>query len=245
MALDTETPERTSLDTDPLAAGANLATVAPGVDITTLDDTTMVMNMGPQHPSTHGVLRVVLELDGEVIVRATPHMGFVHTGIEKELEYQTYMKGVTLTDRIDYVASLLENAAFSLSVEKLLDIAPPPRGRCLRVMLMELERSASHLVWLGTHLLDIGAMTVFFYAFQQREKILDLKEMMSGVRMMASWIVPGGLRGDAPEGWFERAKEFVDGFPRALEEIEALLNANPIFRERTQGVGYLAVEEIG
>src|ERR1041385_3240122 len=138
----------------------NTATVAPGVEITAMDDQTMIVNMGPQHPSTHGVLRIVLELDGEVIVRATPHIGYVHTGIEKELEFQTYLKGVTLTDRIDYVASLLENAAFSLSVEKLLDIAPPPRGQCLRVMLMEMERLASHLVWLGTHCLDIGAMTV-------------------------------------------------------------------------------------
>ncbi|MCS6775002.1 MAG: NADH dehydrogenase (quinone) subunit D [Chloroherpetonaceae bacterium] len=216
---------------------------AQGVSIDPLDDTTMVVNMGPQHPSTHGVLRIVLELDGETIVRATPHIGYVHTGIEKELEYQTYMKGVTLTDRIDYVASLLENAAFSLSVEKLLGVEPPPRGKALRVMLMELERIASHMVWLGTHLLDLGAMTVFFYAFQQREKVLDLKEMMSGVRMMTSWIVPGGLRGDAPEGWFERAKAFCDDFPRAMEEIEDLLNANPIFRERTQGVGYISAED--
>jgi NADH-quinone oxidoreductase subunit D len=219
------------------------ATLAQGVQIDALDDQTMVVNMGPQHPSTHGVLRVVLELDGEVIVRATPHVGYVHTGIEKELEYQTYMKGVTLTDRIDYVAALIENGAFSLSVEKLLGVEPPPRGQVLRVMLMEMERIASHLVWLGTHCLDLGAMTVFFYAFQQREKILDMKEMMTGVRMMSSWIVPGGLRGDAPDGWFERGKEFCDGFPRAIEEIENLLNANPIFRERTQGVGVIGVED--
>lgn len=216
---------------------------AQGVSIDALDDTTMVVNMGPQHPSTHGVLRIVLEMDGEIIVRATPHIGYVHTGIEKTMEYNTYMKAVTLTDRIDYVASLLENAAYALSVEKLLDIEPPPRGQVLRVMLMEMERIASHMVWLGTHLLDLGAMTVFFYAFQQREKILDLKEMLSGVRMMTSWIVPGGLRGDAPEGWFERAREFCDGFPRAMDEIQDLLNANPIFRERTQGVGYLSPED--
>src|SRR5579871_2004539 len=222
----------------------NTASVAAqGVEIDALDDQTMVVNMGPQHPSTHGVLRVVLELDGETIVRATPHIGYVHTGIEKTIEYNTYLKAVTLTDRMDYVSALINNAAYTLSVEKLLGIEPPPRGQVLRVMLMELQRIASHLVWLGTHLMDVGAMTVFFYSFQQREKILDLVEMMAGVRMMPSWIVPGGLRGDAPEGWFERAKEFVDGFPRALEEIEALLNANPIFRERTQGVGYLAVED--
>ncbi|HZT41473.1 MAG TPA: NADH dehydrogenase (quinone) subunit D [Chthonomonadaceae bacterium] len=216
---------------------------AQGVTIDALDDQTMVVNMGPQHPSTHGVLRVVLELDGEVIARATPHIGYVHTGIEKEIEYQTYLKAVTLTDRVDYVASLIENAAYSLSVEKLLGVEPPPRGQMLRVMLMEMERIASHLVWLGTHCLDIGAMTVFFYAFQQREKILDMKEMISGVRMMSSWIVPGGLRGDAPEGWFERGKAFCDDFPRAIAEIEDLLNANPIWRERTQGVGVISVED--
>jgi NADH-quinone oxidoreductase subunit D len=220
-----------------------VADLGNGVQVDVLDDSTMVVNMGPQHPSTHGVLRVVLELDGEVIVRATPHIGYVHTGIEKELEYQTYMKGVTLTDRIDYVASLLENAAFSLSVEKLLGVTPPPRGQYLRVLLMELERLASHLVWLGTHVLDLGGMTVYFYAFSQREKILELKEMMSGVRMMTSWIVPGGLRGDAPEGWFARVKTFIDEFPRALQELENLLNANPIFRERTQGVGILTTED--
>ena len=214
-----------------------------GVQIDALDDQTMVVNMGPQHPSTHGVLRVVLELDGELIVRATPHIGYVHTGIEKTIEYNTYMKAVTLTDRMDYVSALINNAAYTLSVEKLLGIEPPPRGQVLRVMLMELQRIASHLVWLGTHILDLGAMTVYFYTFLQREKILDLVEMMSGVRMMPSWIVPGGLRGDAPDGWLARAKEFVDDFPRAMEELENLLNANPIFRERTQGIGTLTPED--
>lgn len=214
-----------------------------GISVDALDDQTMVMNMGPQHPSTHGVLRVVLELDGEVIARATPHIGYVHTGIEKTIEYNTYLKAVTLTDRMDYVSALINNAAFTLATEKLLGIEPPPRGKTLRVMLMELQRIASHLVWLGTHLLDIGAMSIFFYAFMQREKILDLVEMMSGVRMMPSWIVPGGLRGDAPVGWLERAADFVNDFPRALEEIENLLNANPIFRERTQGVGTIKIED--
>ncbi len=230
MAIDTEELNTNTFDVQ-------------GVTIDALDDTTMVINMGPQHPSTHGVLRIVLELDGETIVRATPHIGYVHTGIEKTMEFQTYMKAVTLTDRIDYVAPLIENTAYSLSVEKLLGVEVPPRGQMLRVLLMEMERIASHLVWLGTHLLDLGAMTVFFYAFQQREKILDMKEMMSGVRMMTSWIVPGGLRGDTPDGWFERAREFCDGFPRAMEEIEDLLNANPIFRDRTEGIGQLSLED--
>jgi NADH-quinone oxidoreductase subunit D len=216
---------------------------AQGVSIDPLDDTTMVVNMGPQHPSTHGVLRVVLELDGEIITKAVCHIGYVHTGIEKSMEYQTYLKAVTNTDRMDYLSAHINNAAYTLSVENLLGITPPPRGQCLRVMLMEMQRIASHLVWLGTHCLDIGAMTVFFYAFQQREKLLNMTEAMSGVRMMPSWIVPGGLRGDAPEGWFERAKDFCDGFPRAMEEIEDLLNANPIWRDRTQGVGIISAEE--
>jgi NADH-quinone oxidoreductase subunit D len=216
---------------------------AQGVSIDPIDDTSMVINMGPQHPSTHGVLRVVLELDGETIVRATPHMGYVHTGIEKEGEYQTYVKAVTITDRMDYLSAHINNLAYTLSVEKILDMEPPPRGQYLRVVLMELQRIASHLVWLGTHALDIGAMTVFFFAFREREKILDINEQMTGVRMMPSWIVPGGLRGDAPEGWFERVKEFIDEFPRRIDEYETLVDQNPIWRERTQGIGILTPEQ--
>ena len=169
MALDTRLEE---LNT----ASLNMQ----GVTLDALDNTTMVMNMGPHHPSTHGVLRLVLELDGEVITRATPHIGYVHTGIEKTMEFQTYMKAVTLTDRMDYVSAHINNAAYTLSVENLLGIKPPPRGQYLRMMLMEIQRIASHLVWLGTHCLDIGAMTVFFYALQQLERLLDLTEMMSG-----------------------------------------------------------------
>src|SRR5215467_1776813 len=186
------------------------ATIAQGVAIDPIDDTTMVINMGPQHPSTHGVLRIVLELDGETIVRATPHMGYVHTGIEKEGEYQTYLKAVTITDRMDYLSAHINNLAYTLSVENLLGIEPPIRGQYIRVMLSELQRIASHLVWLGTHALDIGAMTVFFYAFREREKLMDLNEMVSGVRMMPSWIVPGGLRGDLPDIFLERCKKFID-----------------------------------
>ena len=230
-------------ETEPNAVIDRPITTASGVQIDAIDDTTMVVNMGPQHPSTHGVLRVVLELDGETIISATPHVGYVHTGIEKTMEYNTYMKAVPLTDRMDYVSALINNAAFTFSVEKLLDIEIPPRGQVLRVILMELQRIASHLVWLGTHLLDLGAMTVYFYALQQREYILDLVEMMSGVRMMPSWIVPGGLRGDAPDGWVSRAATFIDEFPAKLDEMEALLHANPIFRERTQGVGIISGEE--
>lgn len=216
---------------------------AQGVRIDPIDESTMVINMGPQHPSTHGVLRLVLELEGETIVKCTPHIGYVHTGIEKEGEYQTYMKAVTITDRMDYLSAHINNLAFSLSVEKLLGVEPPPRGQYLRVILSEIQRIASHLVWLGTHALDIGAMTVFFYCFREREKLLDLTEMMSGVRMMPSWIVPGGLRGDAPEGWFERCKAVMDEFPYRIDEYETLIDQNPIWRERTQGIGIITAEE--
>lgn len=226
-----------------LAQVNTAATQAQGVQLDPIDDTTMVINMGPQHPSTHGVLRIVLELDGETIVRATPHMGYVHTGIEKEGEYQTYLKAVTITDRMDYLSAHINNLAYTLSVEKLLDIAPPPRGQHIRVVLSELQRIASHLVWLGTHALDIGAMTVFFYAFREREKLMDLNEMMAGVRMMPSWIVPGGLRGDTPPGWIERCKAFIDEFPSKVDEYETLVDQNPIWRERTQGIGYISPED--
>ncbi len=190
------------MSTDTLApVSSTPISSAPGVQLEVLNDSTMIVNMGPHHPSTHGVLRIVLEMDGETIVHATPHIGYVHTGIEKTIEYNCYLKAVPLTDRMDYVSGLINNAAYTLSVEKLLGVEPPPRGQALRVILMELQRIASHLVWLGTHMLDLGAMSVFFYSFQQREYILDLVEMMTGSRLMPSWIVPGGLRGDAPEGW--------------------------------------------
>lgn len=212
---------------------------AQGFSIDPIDESTMVLNMGPQHPSTHGVLRLVIELDGETIVSCTPHIGYVHTGIEKEGEYQTYAKAVMITDRMDYVSAHINNLAYTLSVEKLLGVEPPPRGQYLRVILSEMQRIASHLVWLGTHAMDIGAMTLFFYAFRERERLMDLNEMMSGVRMMPSWIVPGGLRGDAPEGWFDRLKAAMDDLPRRIDEYETLLDQNPIWRERTQGIGVL------
>ncbi len=219
------------------------AMAAQGITLDPVDDSTIVLNMGPQHPSTHGVLRLVLELDGETIVSVTPHIGYVHTGIEKEGEYQSYLKAVTITDRMDYVSAHINNLAFCLSVERLLGVEPPPRGQYLRVLLSEIQRMASHLVWLGTHALDLGAMTVFFYAMREREKLLDLTEMLSGVRLMPSWIVPGGLRGDVPEGWFERCKLVLDDLPGRFAEYETILDQNPIWCERTQGVGIISADE--
>jgi NADH-quinone oxidoreductase subunit D len=200
----------------------------------------MVVNMGPQHPSTHGVLRLVLELDGETIRKATPHIGYLHTGLEKTMENLSYYKALVVTDREDYLSNLINNLAYSMAVEKLLDVEVTPRARRLRLILNELERIASHLIWLGTHALDIGAMTIFFYTWRERDQILDLKEMLSGVRMMTSWICPGGLRGDVPEGWLYRAQKFVDNFPRKLDEYNRLLTKNPIWIERLSGIGKIS-----
>ena len=204
---------------------------------------TMTINMGPSHPSTHGVLRLVLELDGETVVRCTPHIGYLHTGIEKTMENLSYYKALVLTDREDYLSNLCNNLAYSLAVEKLLDVAIPPKADYMRVLLNELERIASHCLWLGTHALDIGAMSMFFYTWQDRDRILELKEHLSGVRTKTSWICPGGLRGDAPQGWLERVRAFLDYFPARIELYEGLLTNNPIWIERTRSIGMLSAEE--
>ena len=206
-------------------------------------ENTMIVNMGPQHPSTHGVLRVITELDGETIVQCKCVIGYLHTGMEKEAEYQQYNKCVVMTDRMDYLNANGNNLAHALAVEKLLECEIPKRAQYLRVILAELSRLASHLVWMGTHALDLGAMTPFFYAFQQRELILDLFEMFSGVRMMPSWIVPGGLRGDMPAEFEPRLRTFLKGFGGELEVLEGLLSDNPIFKERTFDVGILSAEQ--
>lgn len=206
-------------------------------------ENTMVVNMGPQHPSTHGVLRVICELEGETIVQAKCVIGYLHTGMEKEAEYQQYHKCVVMTDRMDYLNANGNNLAHALAVEKLLGCEIPKRGQYLRVILAELSRIASHCVWLGTHALDLGAMTPFFYIMVQREKVLDMFEMFSGVRMMPSWIVPGGLRGDMPEGFDQRLNEFLDGFEAELTVVENMLVENPIWKERCIGVGVLSGEE--
>ncbi|MGH7360563.1 MAG: NADH-quinone oxidoreductase subunit D, partial [Candidatus Methylomirabilales bacterium] len=181
---------------------------------------TMTLNMGPQHPSTHGVLRLVLELDGEVVVRCVPHIGYLHTGMEKTMEDKRYQQALTVTDRMDYLAPMSNNLAFVLSVEKLLGIEATERARIIRVMMVELTRIKSHLVWLGTHALDIGAMSVFLYCFREREKILDLYEMVSGQRMMSSYIRVGGLMADLPDGFERRVRDFIDEFPKRVDEYE-------------------------
>ncbi len=204
------------------------------------DAETMTINMGPSHPSTHGVLRLVLELDGETVVRCTPHIGYLHTGIEKTMENLSYYKALVLTDREDYLSNLCNNLAYSLAVEKLMQVEIPKKAQYMRVLLNELERIASHSLWLGTHCLDIGAMSVFFYTWQDRERVLEIKEHLSGVRTKTSWICPGGLRGDAPTGWLTRVQEFLDYFPARIEMYEGLLTNNPIWIERTRGVGVIS-----
>ncbi|MBZ5591298.1 MAG: NADH dehydrogenase (quinone) subunit D [Acidobacteriia bacterium] len=204
----------------------------------------MVLNMGPQHPSTHGVLRLLLELDGETIVSAQPDIGYLHTGIEKEFEVKNYQQGVTLTDRIDYLAPLSNNLCYCLAAEKLLGLEIPPMAQWQRVMLTELTRLNSHLVWLGTHAIDIGAMSVFLYCFREREDILRIFEMYSGQRMMTSYFRIGGLALEPPRGWHKRIKDFIDVFPSRVDEYEELLTSNGIWIGRTKGVGFISLEDM-
>ncbi len=204
---------------------------------------TMILNMGPQHPSTHGVLRLILELDGETVVHAAADIGYLHTGIEKSMEDKTYHQAITLTDRIDYLCPLTNNLCFVLAAEKLLGIEPPPRAQWLRVALNELTRIASHLVWLGTHAIDIGAMSVFLYCFREREEILKIFEMASGQRMMTSYFRVGGLALEPPPGFLERIRKFLSYFPDRVDEYEELLTRNRIFMARTQGVGVISADD--
>ena len=216
-------------------------TPTPVLDAAT--DQTMVINMGPQHPSTHGVLRLLLEIDGETIVRIMPDIGYLHTGIEKTCEAKFYQQVVPMTDRIDYLCPMTNNLAYCLAVEKLLGLEIPPRGQWLRVMLNELTRINSHLVWLGTHAMDIGAMTVFLYCFRERENILRLFEAVSGQRMMTSYFRIGGVAVEPPIDFFARVKAFNDTFPEHIDEYEGLLTNNPIFVNRLKDVAYISKED--
>jgi NADH-quinone oxidoreductase subunit D len=207
------------------------------------EDNTLVLNMGPQHPSTHGVLQLVLEIEGETIVRLRPEIGYLHTGIEKTCEAKFYQQVVPLTDRIDYLCPLTNNLTYCLAVEKLLGLEIPPKAQWMRVLMNELTRINSHLVWLGTHAMDLGAMTVFLYCFREREDVLRFFEMVSGQRMMTSYFRIGGLALEPPLGFFEKVKKFADRFPGNVDEYEGLLTGNPIFMMRTKGVGRISAED--
>jgi NADH-quinone oxidoreductase subunit D len=204
---------------------------------------TMVLNMGPQHPSTHGVLRLLLEIDGETVLRVRPDIGYLHTGIEKTCEAKFYQQVVPLTDRIDYLCPLTNNLCYVLAVEKLLGLDIPPRAQWMRVLLNELTRINSHLVWLGTHALELGAMTVFLYCFREREDALRIFELVSGQRMMTSYFRIGGLALEPPIGFFERMRAFVEMFPGRVDQYEDLLTNNKIFVDRTKGVGRMSAED--
>ena len=208
-----------------------------------LEGETMLLNMGPQHPSTHGVLRLLLELDGETVINCIPDIGYLHTGIEKNMEAKTYEKAEVMTDRMDYLNNLGNNLAYCMAVEKLVDLDVPPRAQAIRVLMVELMRIASHLVWLGTHALDLAAMTVFLYCFREREMILDILEMCSGQRMMTTYFRPGGLWRDTPAEFEDAVRHFIKIFPSRIDQYERLLTKNPIFLDRTKQIGVLSAED--
>lgn len=200
---------------------------------------TLLLNMGPQHPSTHGVLRLLLELDGETIVSCVPDIGYLHTGIEKNMEAKTFEKALVMTDRIDYLNNLGNNLVYCLAIEKLCELDVPPRAQYIRVMMAELQRIASHLVWLGTHVLDLGATSLFLYTFREREYILDMFESLSGQRMMGNYIRPGGVWRDLTDEFPEMLKRFLWYMPRKIDDYERILDRNPIFLERTKNIGII------
>ncbi|NIS80966.1 MAG: NADH-quinone oxidoreductase subunit D [Anaerolineales bacterium] len=208
-----------------------------------IEGETMVLNMGPQHPSTHGVLRLLLELDGERVVNCSPDIGFLHTGIEKNMEAKTYIKALVMTDRMDYLNNLGNNLCYCLAIEKLVELDVPERAQVIRVILTELQRIASHLVFLATHALDTGAMSVFLFCFRERELILDIFEMCSGQRMMTSFIRPGGLWRDVPQGFEKAVRDFIRVFPKRIKQYSDLLTKNPIYLSRTKGIGPISGED--
>jgi NADH-quinone oxidoreductase subunit D len=206
-------------------------------------DTTMVLNMGPQHPSTHGVLRLVIEIDGETVLKVVPDIGYLHTGIEKTCEAKFYQQVVPMTDRIDYLSPMSNNLCYCLAVEKLLELDIPPKAQWMRVLLNELTRLNSHLVWLGTHAMDIGALTVFLYTFREREEILRIFEHVSGQRMMGSYFRIGGLALEPPFDFFDRVQALIKILPEKIDEYQNLLTGNPIWVSRLKGVGHLSAAD--
>jgi NADH-quinone oxidoreductase subunit D len=203
----------------------------------------MVINMGPVHPATHGVLRLVLELDGENVMACEPVIGYLHTGMEKECEDQNWRSAVTIVTRMDYLAPFFNEEAYSLAVEELMGVEVPPRGRYIRMLMTEMNRLSSHLVWFGTQGLDMGAISVMFYGFRERETIMDFYEMITGLRMNNGYIIPGGVWEDLPEGWEQAVRAILDVMPRRIDEYETLLSQNPIFLERTRGIGVLTADD--
>src|SRR5437870_8536904 len=204
---------------------------------------TMTVNMGPQHPSTHGVLRLVLELDGETVVSASPTIGYLHTGIEKTTEQKKWQQVIPLVERMDYLSAQSNSMAFCLSVETLLGLEMPERVRNIRILIAELQRINSHLVWLGTHGMEVGAISVMLYCFRERELLLNLNEMLAGFRMFPSYLRIGGLREDLPRGFHEAVKTFLDKFPAKIDDYDKLLTKNQIWIKRTKGVGRLSRDE--
>jgi len=219
-------------------ANEMLADTRPGVRAP------LLINLGPNHPSTHGVLRLIVEMDGEVVKEVTPVIGYLHTGIEKQCENKTWWQGVTLVTRMDYLAPFANIKTYTMSVEKLLGIEVPGRAQWIRVLLAELNRIASHLVWLGTSGLELGAMSVFFYCYRERDELLDLFEMVSGERMNHRYFQVGGCAQDLPPGFIERLQAFIDEMPRRIDEYEALLTGNPIWKDRMKGVGVLPADDL-
>jgi NADH-quinone oxidoreductase subunit D len=207
-----------------------------------IEGETMLLNMGPQHPATHGVLRLLLELDGEIVVNCIPDIGFLHTGIEKNMEAKTYQKAEVMTDRLDYMNTVGNNLAYCMAVEKLVDLDVPVRAQAIRVILTELQRIASHLVWIGTHALDLAAMSMFMYSFREREQILDILELVSGQRMMTTYFRPGGVWRDVPVEFEGAVRDFIKIFPKRIDEYEALLTKNPFLLDRLLGIGTMSKE---
>jgi NADH-quinone oxidoreductase subunit D len=208
------------------------------------EDDHMVINMGPVHPSTHGVLRLLLELDGEIVKRCEPIIGYLHTGMEKECEDQNWRGAVTIVTRMDYLAQMFNEQVYSMAVEELLDLEVPPRGRYIRMLMTELNRLSSHLVWFGTQGLDMGAISAMFYGFRERELLVDFFEMVTGLRMNNGYIIPGGVWEDLPDGWEDAVASILRVLPGRIDEYEGLLSENPIFLERTKGVGVITRDQV-
>jgi NADH-quinone oxidoreductase subunit D len=202
----------------------------------------MLLNMGPQHPSTHGVLRLILELEGEEVLSCIPDVGFLHTGIEKNMEAKTYEKSIVMTDRMDYLNPMGNGLVYNLAIEKLCDLDVPERAQVVRVILAELTRINSHLVWLGIHGLDLGVTSTMTYCFRERETLLDIFELVSGQRMMSTYFRPGGLWRDLPEEFVPAVQHVLDTFPAKIDDYEKILTNNPVFLDRTQGIGFMSYE---